>query len=47
MALSGTVPGYPQYRQAAEAAWQVAGVTSVHIHVEVVLPRVTTVTTPC
>jgi osmotically-inducible protein OsmY len=46
VALSGTVPGYPQHRQAAEAAWQVAGVTSVHIHVEVV-PRVTTVTTPC
>jgi osmotically-inducible protein OsmY len=38
MALSGTVPSYPQYRQAAEAARRVAGVTSVHNHLEVVLP---------
>jgi osmotically-inducible protein OsmY len=38
VALSGTVPSYPQYRQAAEAARRVAGVTSVHTHVEVVLP---------
>jgi osmotically-inducible protein OsmY len=47
VAISGTVPSYPQYRQAAEVARRVAGVTSVHIHPEVVLPRVTTVTTPC
>lgn len=38
VALSGTVPSYPQYRQAAEAARRVAGVTSVHNHLEVVLP---------
>jgi len=38
VALSGTVPSYPQYQQAAEAARRVAGVTSVHNHLEVVLP---------
>lgn len=38
VALSGTVPSYPQYRQAAEAARRAAGVTSVHNHLEVVLP---------
>ena len=38
VALSGTVPSYPQYRQAAEAARRVAGVTSVHNYLEVVLP---------
>jgi osmotically-inducible protein OsmY len=38
VALSGTVPSYPQYRQAAEAARRVAGVTSMHNHLEVVLP---------
>jgi osmotically-inducible protein OsmY len=47
VALSGTVPSYPLYREAAEAARSVAGVTSVHNHLEVVLPPVTTVTTPC
>ncbi len=38
VALSGTVPSYPQYRQAAEAARRVAGVSSVHNHLKVVLP---------
>jgi osmotically-inducible protein OsmY len=38
VALSGTVPSYPQYQQAGEAARRVAGVTSVHNHLEVVLP---------
>ena len=38
VALNGTVPNYPQYRQAAAAAQRVAGVTSVHNHLEVVLP---------
>jgi osmotically-inducible protein OsmY len=36
--LDGTVPSYPQYLQAATAARRVAGVTSVHNHLEVVLP---------
>jgi magnesium-transporting ATPase (P-type) len=35
VALSGTVPSYPQYRQAARAAQRAAGVTSVHNHLEV------------
>jgi osmotically-inducible protein OsmY len=38
VALSGTVPSYPQYLEAAEAAGRVAGVTRVHNHLEVVLP---------
>ena len=38
VALSGTVPSYPQYRQAAETARRVTGVTGVHNHLEVVLP---------
>jgi len=36
--LGGTVANYPQYLEAAEAAWRVAGVTNVHNHLEVVLP---------
>jgi len=35
--LTGTVPSYPQYLEAAEAARRVAGVTRVHNHLEVVL----------
>ncbi len=38
VALNGTVPGYPQYLEAAAAAQRVAGVTDVHNHLEVVLP---------
>jgi BON domain len=38
VALHGTVPSYPQYRQAAPAARRVAGVKNVHNHLEVVLP---------
>ena len=38
VALGGTVRSYPQYLEAAEAAWRVAGVTSVHNHLQVVLP---------
>jgi osmotically-inducible protein OsmY len=38
VALRGTVPSYPQYLEAAEAARRVGGVTRVHNHVEVVLP---------
>jgi hypothetical protein len=36
--LPGTVPSYPQYLEAAEAARRAAGVTRVHNHLEVVLP---------
>jgi len=36
--LTGTVPSYPQYLEAAAAAKRVAGVTGVHNHLEVVLP---------
>jgi osmotically-inducible protein OsmY len=36
--LNGTVPSYPQYQEAAAAAQRVQGVTSVHNHLEVVLP---------
>ena len=36
--LTGTVPSYPQYLEAAAAARRVAGVTGVHNHLEVVLP---------
>lgn len=38
VALNGTVPSYPQYLQAAAAARRVAGVTSVHNHLMVMLP---------
>ena len=38
VALDGTVANYPQYLEATEAAWRVAGVTTVHNHLEVVLP---------
>ena len=38
VALTGTVPSYPQYLEAAEAARRVAGVTRVRNHLEVVLP---------
>jgi osmotically-inducible protein OsmY len=38
VALNGTVPSYPQYLEAAAAARRVAGVTSVHNHLEVLLP---------
>ena len=35
--LTGTVPSYPQYLEAAAAARRVAGVTGVHNHLEVAL----------
>lgn len=38
VALTGTVPSYPQYVEAASAARRVTGVTDVHNHLEVVLP---------
>ena len=38
VALTGTVPSYPQYLEAAAAAHRVAGVRDVHNHLEVVLP---------
>jgi osmotically-inducible protein OsmY len=38
VALNGTVHSYPQYLEAAEAAWRAPGVTSVSNHLEVVLP---------
>ena len=38
VALGGTVRSYPQNLEAAEAAWRVAGVTSVHNQLRVVLP---------
>jgi osmotically-inducible protein OsmY len=38
VALTGTVPSYPQYLEAAEVARRVAGVTRVHNHLEVMLP---------
>src|SRR5260370_3112391 len=38
VALNGTVPNYPQYLEPAAAARRVAGVTSVHNHLEVALP---------
>jgi osmotically-inducible protein OsmY len=37
VALTGTVPSYPQYLEAAEAARRVAGVARVRNHLEVVL----------
>jgi len=38
VALTGTVPSYPEYLEAAAAAERVAGVRQVHNHLEVVLP---------
>jgi osmotically-inducible protein OsmY len=38
VALNGTVPSYPQYREAAAATKRVKGVTRVHNHLMVVLP---------
>jgi osmotically-inducible protein OsmY len=38
VALNGTVPSYPQYLRAAEAARRVQGVTRVHNHLMVMLP---------
>ena len=37
-ALTGTVPSYPQYREAAEAAQRIGGVKDVHNHLAVALP---------
>jgi osmotically-inducible protein OsmY len=37
--LTGTVPSYPQYLEAASAARRVTGVTGLHNHLEVVLPE--------
>ena len=37
--LTGTVPSYPQYLQAAAAARRVAGVTGVHNNLVVALPE--------
>ena len=39
MNLTGTVPGYPQYLEAAAAARRVAGVKTVDNNLEVVLPE--------
>jgi len=38
VALNGTVPSYPQYREAAAAAKRVHGVTRLHNHLMVDLP---------
>jgi osmotically-inducible protein OsmY len=38
VALNGTVPSYPQYLEAATAAWRVAGVKKLQNHLEVVVP---------
>ncbi len=38
VALNGTVPSYPQYLEAAEAARRVGGVAHVDNHLKVVLP---------
>ena len=38
VALNGTVSSFPQYLEAAAAARRVAGVKSVHNHLEVALP---------
>jgi len=38
VALNGTVPGYPQYLEAAAATQRVSGVKNVHNHLMVVLP---------
>lgn len=37
VALTGTVPSYPQYLEAAEVAWRIPGVTKVRNQLEVVL----------
>jgi osmotically-inducible protein OsmY len=37
--ITGTVPSYPQYLEAAAAVRRVAGVTGVHNHLEVALPE--------
>lgn len=39
VSLNGTVPSYPQYLEAVDAAWRIAGVTSVRNHLEVALPQ--------
>lgn len=38
VALTGRVPSYPQYLEAAEVAWRVPGVTNVRNQLEVWLP---------
>ena len=38
VALTGTVPSYPQYLEAAEVAWRIPGVTHVRNQLEVWLP---------
>ena len=38
VALNGTVHSYPQYLEAAEAAWRASDVTNVSNHLEVALP---------
>jgi osmotically-inducible protein OsmY len=38
VALNGSVPGYPQYLEAAVAAQRVGGVRNVHNHLQVILP---------
>lgn len=38
VSLHGTVPSYPQYLAAANAARRISGVTHVHNHLKVVLP---------
>jgi osmotically-inducible protein OsmY len=38
VALNGTAHSYPQYVEAAKAAWRAPGVTDVSNHLEVVLP---------
>jgi hypothetical protein len=38
VALNGTVPGYPQYLEAASATQRVSGVKNVFNHLQVVLP---------
>ncbi len=38
VSLNGMVPSYPQYLEAVEAAWRIAGVTSVRNHLQVALP---------
>ena len=38
VALNGTVPSYLQYLEAAKAARRIAGVASVHNHLEVLPP---------
>jgi osmotically-inducible protein OsmY len=38
VSLYGTVPSYRQYLEAVDAAWRIAGVTSVRNHLQVALP---------